>query len=74
MAYKKDIDCGNTTQCICLMARGRRIHGSTTPQYTRTNSTRSYERIKSGHPVNKKERQGRCRKNGIYSSRRKQFT
>ena len=55
MAGQKDMDCSNTTQCVCFMARTKRKNGTTTPRNTSTDSTRSYEYTKIGYPNNKKK-------------------
>ena len=56
MAGEKDMNYSDTTQCIYVMARPRRIYGSTTSRSTRTNNIRAYECTQIGYPNNKKER------------------
>ena len=56
---KKDMDCGNTTRCICFMAGTKRKDDRTTPRSTRTNSTKPYECTKIRYPNNKSERKRR---------------
>ena len=55
MAGEKGMDCSNTTQCICVMARLRRIYGLLTPRSKRTHNIGAYECTQIGYKNKKKK-------------------
>ena len=62
MASEKDMDCGDTTQYIFILARPHQTHGTPTPGGPETNSTWPYECLQIGYTNNKKERKRKIRR------------